>query len=92
MFLIHEKEANSVLTKSGLKHLVAVTPSFFQYSSLMKRFKMIFDTVYLDTCTCIRRYSFMRNDKVLIRVLYVVHDAAYFFALCILVLSSTTIR
>ena len=27
MFFIHEKEANSILTKSGLKHLVAVTPS-----------------------------------------------------------------
>ena len=27
MFFIHEKEANSTLTKSGLKHLVAVTPS-----------------------------------------------------------------
>ena len=26
MFFIHEKEANSILTKSGLKHLVAVTP------------------------------------------------------------------
>ena len=24
---MHEKEANSILTKSGLKHLVAVTPS-----------------------------------------------------------------
>ena len=28
MIFIHEKEANSILTKSGLKHLVAVTPSF----------------------------------------------------------------
>ena len=28
MFFIHEKEANSILTKSGLKYLVAVTPSF----------------------------------------------------------------
>ena len=27
MFFIHEKEANSILTKSGLKHLAAVTPS-----------------------------------------------------------------
>ena len=27
MFFIHEKEANSIFTKSGLKHLVAVTPS-----------------------------------------------------------------
>ena len=27
MFFIHEKEANSILAKSGLKHLVAVTPS-----------------------------------------------------------------
>ena len=26
-FFIHEKEASSILTKSGLKHLVAVTPS-----------------------------------------------------------------
>ena len=28
MSFIHEKEANSILTKSGLKHLVAATPSF----------------------------------------------------------------
>ena len=28
MFFIHEKEANSILTISGIKHLVAVTPSF----------------------------------------------------------------
>ena len=28
MFFIHEKEANSILTKGGLKHLVAVTPSY----------------------------------------------------------------
>ena len=27
LFFIHEKVANSILTKSGLKHLVAVTPS-----------------------------------------------------------------
>ena len=27
MFFVHEKEANSILTKGGLKHLVAVTPS-----------------------------------------------------------------
>ena len=27
MFFIHEKEANSILPTSGLKHLVAVTPS-----------------------------------------------------------------
>ena len=26
MVFIHEKEANSILPKSGLKHLVAVTP------------------------------------------------------------------
>ena len=26
-FFIHEKEANSMMTKSGLKYLVAVTPS-----------------------------------------------------------------
>ena len=30
MFYLHEKEANSILTKSGLKHLVAVTPSIYQ--------------------------------------------------------------
>ena len=34
----------------------------------------------------------MRNDKVLIRALHVVHNAKYFFALCIRVFSSTTIR
>ena len=27
MVFIHEKDANSILPKSGLKHLVAVTPS-----------------------------------------------------------------
>ena len=32
MFFIHEKEANSILTKSGLKHLVAVTPSIVKRS------------------------------------------------------------
>ena len=34
----------------------------------------------------------MRNDRVLIPVLHVAHDAKCFFALCILVFSSTTIR
>ena len=33
----------------------------------------------------------MRNDRVLIPVLHVVHDAKCFFALCIFVFSSTTI-
>ena len=33
----------------------------------------------------------MRNDRVLIPVLHVAHDAECFFALCILVFSSTTI-
>ena len=33
----------------------------------------------------------MRNDRVLIPVLHVAHDAKCFFALCILVFSSTTI-
>ena len=33
----------------------------------------------------------MRNDRVLIHVLHVAHDAKCFFALCILVFSSTTI-
>ena len=33
----------------------------------------------------------MRNDRVLIPVLHVAHDAKCFFALCILVSSSTTI-
>ena len=32
----------------------------------------------------------MRNDRVLIPVLHVAHDAKCFFALCILVFSSTT--
>ena len=35
MFLIHEKEANSILRKSGLKHLVAVTPSIVEHVSLL---------------------------------------------------------
>ena len=34
----------------------------------------------------------MRNDRVLIPVLHVAHDAKCFFALCILEFSSTTIR
>ena len=34
----------------------------------------------------------MRNDRVLIPVLHVAHDAKCFFALCILVFSSTTTR
>ena len=34
----------------------------------------------------------MRNDRVLIPVLHVAHDAKCFFALCILVFSSRTIR
>ena len=34
----------------------------------------------------------MRNDRVLILVLHVALDAKCFFALCILVFSSTTIR
>ena len=33
----------------------------------------------------------MRDDRVLLPVLHVAHDANCFFALCILVLSSTTI-
>ena len=33
----------------------------------------------------------MRNDRVLIPVLHVAHDAKCFFALCMLVFSSTTI-
>ena len=33
----------------------------------------------------------MRNDRVLTPVLHVAHDAKCFFALCILVFSSTTI-
>ena len=33
----------------------------------------------------------MRNDRVLIPVLHVAHDAKCFFAFCILVFSSTTI-
>ena len=33
----------------------------------------------------------MRNDRVLIHVLHVTHDAKCFFALCKLVFSSTTI-
>ena len=33
----------------------------------------------------------MRNDRVLIPVLHVAHDAKCFFGLCILVFSSTTI-
>ena len=33
----------------------------------------------------------MRNDRVLIPVVHVAHDAKCFFALCILVFSSTTI-
>ena len=33
----------------------------------------------------------MRNDRVLIPVLHVVHDAKCFFALCILTFLSTTI-
>ena len=33
----------------------------------------------------------MRNDRVLIPVLHVVHDAKCFFALCILAFLSTTI-
>ena len=38
-FFIHEKEANSILTKSGLKHLVAVTPSiqFWSVHGIMNR-------------------------------------------------------
>ena len=34
----------------------------------------------------------MRNDRVLIPVLHVAHDASCFFALCILVFSLTTIQ
>ena len=34
----------------------------------------------------------MRNDRVLIPVLHVAHDAKCFFALYLLVFSSTTIR
>ena len=34
----------------------------------------------------------MCNDRVLIPVLHVTHDAKFFFAMCILVFSSTTIR
>ena len=34
----------------------------------------------------------MRNDRVLIPVLHVAHNAKCFFALCILVFSSTTIK
>ena len=34
---IHEKEANSIFTKSGLKHLVAVTPSICLNTFLLKR-------------------------------------------------------
>ena len=30
-FFIHEKEANSILPKSGLKYLVAVTPSVYGF-------------------------------------------------------------
>ena len=33
MFFIHEKEANSILTKSRLKHLVAVIPSILNFNS-----------------------------------------------------------
>ena len=33
----------------------------------------------------------MRNDRVLIPILHVAHDAKCFFALCMLVFSSTTI-
>ena len=33
----------------------------------------------------------MRNDRVLIPVLHVAHDANFFFALCILAFLSTTI-
>ena len=31
-FLIYEKEANSILSKNGLKYLVAVTPSYRRYA------------------------------------------------------------
>ena len=34
----------------------------------------------------------MRNDRVLMPVLHVEHDAKCFFALCVHVFSSTTIR
>ena len=34
----------------------------------------------------------MRNDRVLIPVLHVAHKCLMFFAMCILVFSSTTIR
>ena len=38
---IHEKEANSILSKSGLKYLIAVTPSIVCRCSAV-----------LSTCTC----------------------------------------
>ena len=34
----------------------------------------------------------MRNDRVLLHVLHVAHKCLMFFAMCILVFSSTTIR
>ena len=30
-FLMHEKEANSILPKTGLKYLAAVTPSIYGF-------------------------------------------------------------
>ena len=54
---------------------------------------MIFDTVYLGTCIRRRnitqfdsiRMLIMRNNRVLILVLHVAHDAKCCFALCVLV-------
>ena len=36
-FFIHGKEANSILTKSGLKHLVALTPSILTPQHIQKQ-------------------------------------------------------
>ena len=52
MLFIHEKEANSILTKSGLKHLVAVTPSIV-FSICANLQKNLLGLSYLFFLTCV---------------------------------------
>ena len=46
---MHEKEANSILTKSGLKHLVSVTPSIDNYKRILNELSENW-TQHMQTC------------------------------------------
>ena len=52
MFFIHEKDANSILPKSGLKHLVAVTPSVD-----MAELNLVFWTCYPKSKKASRKHG-----------------------------------